>query len=62
MTTRKKTMNPENLIASIAKLKIKNQNRLNKIKRAWANENKTTIPTNAEILELYRTLLKQKEI
>jgi len=43
-------------------MKIKNANRLNKMKRQWANKNKTGILTNAQILNLYRKLLLNKKI
>lgn len=55
-------MNSETLITELINLKVKNQNRLNKLKRKWANQQKTGIPTNAELLFLYRQAIKKKKI
>jgi elongator complex protein 3 len=50
------------LIIKLANLKIKNANRLNKIKRRFANEQRVGMVSNAELLALYRTLVKKKTL
>jgi elongator complex protein 3 len=50
------------LIHKLAKLKIKNTNRLNKIKRKFANNYRIGMLSNAELLASYRALLAKKEI
>ena len=52
----------QQLLLKLAKLKIKNANRLNKIKRDFANKNKVGMISNAELLSLYRAMIKQKTI
>ena len=48
----------ENLLRRLARLRIKNYNRLNKIKRRFANQHKVSMPKNAELLILYNRLLR----
>ncbi len=50
------------LIRKLAGLKIKNTNRLNKVKRAFANKYHIGMISNADLLALYRELLKNSEI
>ncbi|KKR05958.1 MAG: Histone acetyltransferase, ELP3 family [Parcubacteria group bacterium GW2011_GWC2_39_14] len=52
----------QQLIVKLANLKIKNANRLNKIKRDFANKHKVGMISNAELLSLYREMLKKKTI
>ncbi len=52
----------EQLLEKLAKLKIKNANRLNKIKRDFANKHKLGMVSNAELLSLYRERLENKTI
>jgi len=50
----------QQLILKLASLKVKNANRLNKIKRDFANKHKIGMISNAELLSLYKTMLGQK--
>ena len=52
----------EELINKLAKLKVKNLNRLNKIKRRFASEHKIGMISNADLLSVYRYLIKKKKI
>jgi len=52
----------EQLVQALASMEIKNPNRLNKLKRQYANDNRLGIPTNAELLVAYRALLLKKQI
>ena len=52
----------EQLIHKLGKLKVKNLNRLNKIKRKFASEHKIGMISNADLLSVYRGLLKKKRI
>jgi elongator complex protein 3 len=49
-------------ITKLANLKIKNLNRLNKTKRKFANNHKVGMISNAELLALYKKLLRTKKI
>ncbi|MBI5077490.1 tRNA uridine(34) 5-carboxymethylaminomethyl modification radical SAM/GNAT enzyme Elp3 [Candidatus Falkowbacteria bacterium] len=57
-------MNPsaEELIRRLAKLKIKNYNRLNKIKRQFANQHKVSMLKNAELLNFYKRLVAENRL
>lgn len=50
------------LIKKLANLKVKNLNRLNKVKRKFANNYRINMVSNAELLALYRKLIKSKKI
>ncbi|MBU1131815.1 tRNA uridine(34) 5-carboxymethylaminomethyl modification radical SAM/GNAT enzyme Elp3 [Patescibacteria group bacterium] len=56
------TENCEQLIAQLIDLKIKTADQLNKKKRAFCNAQKSGMPTNAELLGLYRKMIKLKQI
>ncbi len=51
----------ELLIDKLANLKIKNLNRLNKTKRQFANEYRIGMISNADLLALYRKMLKKNK-
>ncbi|MBT4723125.1 tRNA uridine(34) 5-carboxymethylaminomethyl modification radical SAM/GNAT enzyme Elp3, partial [Candidatus Falkowbacteria bacterium] len=50
------------LIEKLAKLKVKNPNRLNKAKRNFANKHRVGMISNADLLSIYRKQLKAKKI
>lgn len=50
------------LLEQLAKLKVKNANRLNKTKRQFANTHRVGMVSNAALLKLYRERLKRKKI
>lgn len=50
------------LLNELAQLKTKNLNRLNKIKRRFANQHKIGMIKNVDLLRLYRHQLKRKKI
>ena len=50
------------LVLKLAGLKVKNSNRLNKVKRQFANKHKIGMISNAELLYLYRQMLKKKAL
>ena len=50
------------LLRILALMKTKNLNRLNKAKRQFANQHKIGMISNADLLRLYRSLLKRKKI
>jgi elongator complex protein 3 len=50
------------LIKKLAGLKIKNPNRLNKVKRLFAIKHRIGMVSNADLLELYRKLVRTKKI
>ncbi|MEK7512084.1 MAG: tRNA uridine(34) 5-carboxymethylaminomethyl modification radical SAM/GNAT enzyme Elp3 [Patescibacteria group bacterium] len=50
------------LLRSLALLKTKNLNRLNKTKRKFASQHKIGMISNADLLRLYRDQLKRKKI
>lgn len=52
----------EQLLSKLANLKVKNLNRLNKVKRKFASQQKIGMISNAELLSIYKKLLKQKKI
>jgi len=52
----------EQFLGQLIDLKVKNPNQLNKTKRAFANAQKSGMPTNAELLALYREMVKLKKI
>ena len=60
--TKSATEGAQQLLFELAAMKIKNYNRLNKIKRRSANKNKAGMISNAELLNLYRRLIKQNKI
>lgn len=49
-------------VKKLATLKVKNANRLNKAKRRFANTQKIGMISNADLLSIYRDLLKQNKI
>jgi len=52
----------ELLLKKLISLKIKNPNRLNKTKRNFASQNKSGMISNAQLLGVYKKLLKQNKI
>ena len=54
--------NLESLVIKLLRLKVKNENRLNKAKRKFASQNKRGMSSNAELFDIYRQLVQKKKV
>ena len=57
-----KNESAEHIVKKLTTLKIRNHNRLKKLKNKFAAKYKSPIVTNADLLSVYRKMVKQKKI